>query len=142
VQGDADVVVEGDAVGGVDGVDGAAAGRSRSSRRARWGAAPGPELVQADPADHDDQPAADVVDPSDVGADQPGERLLHGVLASLRLPSMRKGDVEQVTPLIAPRPAQLDIHLASAGGGPAVVPSGALLGPVCRGRGSPALKDV
>ena len=94
--------------------------RTLSSRVMRV-AALGPELVQADPADHDDQPAADVVDLIDVGADQPGERLLHGVLGLAQVAEHAEGDVEHVTSLVAPRPAELDVHVALVGGG---APSG------------------
>ena len=49
--------------------------RCRRSRRPR-----GAELVEAQPADDDDQPAADVVDVVEVASEQPAERLLHDVL--------------------------------------------------------------
>jgi hypothetical protein len=115
VQGDADVVVEGDAVGGIDRADRGAIAHGRVG--CGGVAALGPELVEADPADHDHEPAADVVDLIDVGADQPGERFLHGVLGLAQVAEHAVGDVEHVTPLVAPRPAELDIHVTLVGGG-------------------------
>ena len=104
MQRDADVVVEGDAVRGIE--DRCRRAGRRGSRRVTVGwRARGSQPVEAQPADDHDEPAADVVDLVDVGADQPGERLLDRVLGLAEVAEHPKGDVEQMAPVVAPGPA-------------------------------------
>jgi hypothetical protein len=72
----------------------------------------GPQLVEAEPADHDDEPATDVVDLADVGSHQASERLLHGVFGLAHVAEHAKADVEQVTSMVAPGPTEFDVDVA------------------------------
>jgi hypothetical protein len=117
VEGDTDAVVEGHPVGGVDGPGlGPVAERLVGGGRM---AAFGPQPVEAQPADHDHQPSPDVVDLVDVGPGQPGEGLLDHVLGLGDVAEHPEADVEHVTAVLPPGPAQFVVHL----GPPRVVDS-------------------
>lgn len=102
-QGQPDVVIQRDPVGGV---------RERIADREclaacheldlvgvvrALAAGPGrPDLIQAQPTGHHDQPAASIVDLTGGGAQQAGERVLHHILGRADVAQHPEGQVDQV----------------------------------------------
>src|SRR5207247_2245357 len=67
--------------------------------------------VEAEAADHDHQPAPDVVDLLEVGSQQTSEGLLDSVLGLADVAEHPEADVEQVTSMLAPGPPELDVRV-------------------------------
>jgi hypothetical protein len=101
-----DAVIEGDPVSGIGQL--AARGRGDGLELAgiavQLPAGPGgPDLVQAQAAGHHDQPAPLILDVAGPGADQPGERVLDGVLGRADVPEHAEREVDQVGPVVQVR---------------------------------------
>src|SRR5205814_10523367 len=60
------------------------------------------ERVEAEAADHDDEPPPDVVDAVDVGGDQSGETFLHEVLGVADVAHDPEGEVDQQRAVLLP----------------------------------------
>jgi hypothetical protein len=60
-------------------------------------------LIETQPADHHDQPGANVLDRIEVGAQEPGESLLHYVLSVAIAAKKPVGDVEKEAMVVRPR---------------------------------------
>ena len=116
-QREADRVVEGDAVGGVDGGGGGDAVEHCRAIVAvvEWFLALAPgraKLIQAQAADHGDQPRPHVVDLVEVGAGQSDERLLDDVLGLTEVAEHAQRDVEDVTAVLPPRSPERRLEFA------------------------------
>ncbi len=74
------------------------------------------ELVEAQPADDGHQPGPHVVELVGVGAEEPGERLLHRILRVAEVTEHPQGDVEHVAPVLAPGAAEAGVDFRSVGG--------------------------
>ena len=64
--------------------------------------ASGPDLVKAQPAGHDDQPASRVFDLGEIFPDQPPERVLDDVLCGADVAQHAERQVDEVGPVLVP----------------------------------------
>jgi hypothetical protein len=106
-QREADLVVEGGPVGRIHGPP----GRGRNHRVDGGGVMDGlpagagrTDLIQADPAGDNDQPAAQIVDLLEISIRQTSEGLLSGVFSTGDVAQHRVGQVDQVGAVRSPRP--------------------------------------
>ncbi len=108
-----DLVVEGDAVGGVnvsrqrrfEGVRGGGASPLAVSRA---------ESIETEPAHDDREPSAHVIDLVEVLFDEPNEGLLHNVLRLADAAKHPKRDVQQVAVVVTPGATQSSVELELA----------------------------
>ncbi len=74
----------------------------------------GLDLVQAEPAGHDDQPAALVLDLAELRGHQAGERILHDVLGRANVPEHPECEINEMGPVVAVGLADLRAVLFAA----------------------------